>query len=78
MLRSSLESPIVKSGGKMENFADKVILAQSTLILYNPKNFDTANGMFHFDAVREISALAAFCSVVRSFPLGFFMGCCIR
>jgi len=34
----------------MENFADEVILAQSTLILCNPKNLDTANGMFHFDA----------------------------
>ena len=71
MLRTSHESPVVKSGGKMENFADEIILAQSALILYNPQNLDTANGMFHFDAGARNLGIGSFLLVCKVFPPGF-------
>ena len=71
MLRTCHESPVVKSGGKMENSADEVILAQSTLILYNPKNLDTANGMFHFDAGTRDLGIGRLLFGREIFPFGF-------
>ncbi len=50
MLYTSPEPPIVKSGGKMKNPADEIILAKSALVFYNPKNFDSSNGMLDPDA----------------------------
>jgi len=50
MLRTSLEPPIVKSGGKVKNPADEVILAKSALVFYNPKDLDSSNGMLDLDA----------------------------
>lgn len=50
MLRTSLEPPIVKSGGKVKNPADEIILAKSALVLHNPKDFGSSDGMFDLDA----------------------------
>lgn len=50
MLRTRLEPPIVKSGGKVKNPADEIILAKSALVFYNPQNLDTSNGMLDLDA----------------------------
>ena len=50
MLRTSLESPIVKSGGNVKNFADEIILAQSTLVFDNSENLGASNSMFNFNS----------------------------
>lgn len=50
MLRTSLEPPIVKSGGKVKNPADEIILAKSALVLHNPKDFGSSDGMLDLDA----------------------------
>lgn len=50
MLRTSLEPPIVKSGGKVKNSADEIILAKPALVFYNPENLDSSNGMLDLDA----------------------------
>ena len=71
MLRTCLEPPIVKSGGKVENFADEVILAQSALILYNPKNLDTADGVFHFDAGTRYLGIGGLLLGCEFLSLGF-------
>ena len=82
MLRTCLEPPVVKSGGKVENFADEVILAQSALILYNPKDLDTADSMFHFDAGTRYFGIGSLLFGREIFPLGFLHrlnnGCIFR
>ncbi len=82
MLRTCLEPPIVKSGGKVENFADEVILAQSALILYNPKNLDTADGVFHFDAGTRYLGIGGLLLGCEFLSLGFLHrlnnGCILR
>ena len=50
MLRTSLEPPIMKSGGKVKNPADEIFLAKSALLFYNPKNLYSSYGMFNLDA----------------------------
>lgn len=44
----------MKSGGKVKNPADEIILAKSALLLYNSKNFGSANGMFDLIRVLDI------------------------
>lgn len=50
MLRTSLEPPIVKSGGKVENPAAEIILAKSALVFNDPKDFNPSDGMLDLDA----------------------------
>lgn len=49
MLRTSLEPPIEKSGGKVKNPAGEIILAKSALVLHNPKDFGSSDGMLDLD-----------------------------
>lgn len=44
MLRISREPPIGKSGDKVKNLVDKIILTESVLVFHDPKNFDSSNG----------------------------------
>ncbi len=50
MLHTSQESPVMKSGGKMKNFADEVILAQSALVFDDAKDLRSTNGMLDLDS----------------------------
>ena len=50
MLCTSLEPPVVKSGGKVKNPAEDIILAKSALVFHDSKNFDSSNGMLDLDA----------------------------
>lgn len=50
MLRTSLEPPIVKSGGKVKNPADEIILAKSALVFHDPKDFGSSDSVLDLDA----------------------------
>lgn len=67
MLRTSIEPPIVKSGGKVKNPADEVILAKSALVFHDSKDFGFS------DCVLDLDACPGYFSVGRLLLLGKFL-----
>ena len=65
MLLTSLEPPVVKSGGK--DPADEIIFAKSAFVLHNPKDFGSSDGMLDLDAC------PGYLGVGRLLPPGKFL-----
>ena len=72
MLRTSLESPVMKPGGNVKNFADEIILAQSTLVLDNSENLGTSNRMFNFNSRPRNLCIGRFLLIGQIFAFGLF------
>lgn len=67
MLLTSLEPPVVKSGGKGKDPADEIIFAKSAFVLHNPKDFGSSDGMLDLDAC------PGYLGVGRLLPPGKFL-----
>lgn len=74
MLRTSLEPPIVKSGGKVKNPADEIILTKSALVFYNPKNFGSSDGVFDLDTCAGYFCFSRFLLPGKFFSFGLLCG----
>lgn len=64
----------MKSGGKVKNPADEIILAKSALLLYNSKNFGSANGMFDLDTGSGYCRIGRLLLFGKFFPPRFLCG----
>lgn len=71
MLLTRLKPPIVKSGGKVENLADEIILAKSALVFYNPENFGSSNGVLDLDACAGYFCIGRLLLLCKFFSLRF-------
>lgn len=75
MLRTSLEPPVVKSSGKVENPVDEIILAKSALVLHDPKDFGSPDGVLDLDVCAGYFFIGRLLLLGKFFPFGLFVGC---
>lgn len=75
MLRTSLEPPVVKSSGKVENPVDEIILAKSALVLHDPKDFGSPDGVLDLDVCAGYFFIGLLLLLGKFFPFGLFVGC---
>lgn len=74
MLRTSLAPSIVKSGGKVKNPTDEIILTKSALVFYNPKNYGSSDGMLDLDACAGYLCISRFLLPGKYFSLRLLRG----